>query len=153
MESIMIEVKDVVQAKRFELVDADEKVRVSIGLDENGNATMQFLDQNDKVRVRVGSEKNGQSSITLHDSDGEARVVSMVAENGSSFFFMYDKQGVTRVQVETGSADITTLIIGGKNKKPLVKASIDSHDGVYEQGNVSLYDSAGKLLAKTPQTF
>lgn len=149
----MDEVKEVVKAKEFQIVDDEGVARITIGLDKDGNSTMKFLDNNQKVRVSVGASKNGPASISLADSDGETRVLSMVAESGSSYLFMYDRQGVTRVQVETGSADITTVILGGKNKKPLIKASIDSSDSTYEQGSLSLYDSKGKLMHKAPSNF
>lgn len=149
----MSDIQDVVKTREIQLVDGEGKARIRLGLDDSDNATMQFLDSHEIVRVKVGCETKGPASIALSDSDGEARVVAMVAENGSSYLFMYDKQGVTRVQVETGSADITTVILGGKNKKPLLKATVDSTEDAYEQGSVSLYDSNGNLLSKMPQSF
>lgn len=149
----MSDIQDVIKTRELQLVDSEGRPRIHLGLGDSDNATMQFLDRNEKVRVKVGCEAKGPASISLCDCDGEARIVAMVAENGSSYLFMYDKQGVTRVQVETGSADITTVILGGKNKKPLVKATVDSPADSYELGNVSLYDSNGKLLLKMPQSF
>lgn len=149
----MDEIKDIVKAKEFQLVDDEGNTKVTIGLDDNGNSSMKFMDKNQKVRVSVGSSQNGPASISLSDSDGETRILSMVAENGSSYLFMYDRQGVTRVQVETGSKDITTVILGGKDKKPLIKASLESQEGNYEKGSLSLYDSMGKLLHKSPNSF
>lgn len=149
----MSEVKDVVKAKHIELVDDDGKTRVSIGVDQDGNANMKFIDQNEQVRVSVGASNKGPASISLADNNGQTRVSTLVAENGSSYLFMYDRHGVTRIQVETGSADITTVILGGKDKKPLVKSAIESTEDNQEQGAVSLYDSKGKLLFKAPQNF
>ena len=149
----MDEVKDVLRARKIELVDDDGKTRVSIRLDKDGNSNMQFIDDKGQVRVSVGASDKGPASISLSDCDGQTRVSAMVAENGSSYLFMYDRQGVTRVQVETGSTDITTVILGGKDKKPLFKSTIESVDENTEQGAITLYDSKGKLLFKAPQSL
>ena len=145
--------KEVLKVKELQITDEDGNPRITLGLDDNGNSSMKFIDSNKTARVTVGSDNKGPSSISLADSDGETRILAMVAENGSSYLFLYDRQGVTRLQVEVGSADITTIVVGGKNKKPLLKSGVDSPDGLYEQGSMSLYDSNGNMLSKAPQKY
>jgi hypothetical protein len=71
---------DKISVREFELVDKDNKRRVSIKVEESGEVVFRMLDNKETIRVKLGANtdehvlaKKGGSSLTLLGKDGKKR--------------------------------------------------------------------------------
>ena len=68
----MSDIPGVIQAKAFQLVDDNGKVRAELGMNE-GHPELKLVDDNGKVRAELGMNE-GHPELKLLDSEGESRL-------------------------------------------------------------------------------
>ena len=130
-------VPDLVNARRFELVDAAGKVRAVLGLEPDGSPTLDLFDPAgrmraflklgpdgspglalcdaaQKLRARMVLPSDGRPSLELRDAAENSRATLRLTEEGSPYLALRDKAGATRAvlgvtSLETiGTAEVTT---------------------------------------------
>ncbi len=99
------EVPEVIRAKRFELVDADGRVRAALGLGR-GQPVLAFADTGGKARVLLALSDDGTPGLGLADGDGEVRAVLRVRGDGSPSLELREEHEQTRATLEvSGDGD------------------------------------------------
>ena len=86
--------QDVIQARRFELVDDSGTVRGILACDRSSGApTCTLLDGKGVTRVTVGLAWNDMPSIQLSAEDGTARVALIARPEGNGMVLVVDEHG------------------------------------------------------------
>jgi len=84
----------VVRAQRFELVDAQGRVRIDLGMGVDGSTPcVRLLDGQDQPRIRLSLRPDGGPILGLGDEKGQPRAVLRVTADGSSILGLFDDKG------------------------------------------------------------
>lgn len=76
---------DVVKARRFHMVDGDNRVRAELGIDADGSAGLFLRDADGRVHGTLIHDDD-QTALYLHDSEGTIRVgAAQFAHGGGGF--------------------------------------------------------------------
>lgn len=75
--------EDVVRARRFELVDAQGRVRAEIAIDDDGAAGLFVRDDAGRLRASVSYDE-AQSAMYLWDANGHIRVGAALYSHGGA---------------------------------------------------------------------
>lgn len=73
-----------IEVEEFRLVDQDGRVKVRIGLADEGAVNLRFFDGSDGVRVQIGLGKNGIPLIGMLNGNGAPAIMLGAAEDGES---------------------------------------------------------------------
>ena len=119
-------VQEVVRAKRFELVDAEGRVRIEIGMggvDRRWQTPgVRLLDQKGNVRATLEVYPQGHPNLTLRDEKGEVRAMLALAFDDSPVIWMYDEKGKTRAVGGLGSDGSPILTLRDKEGEAIWSA-------------------------------
>ncbi|MEQ8853015.1 hypothetical protein [Gimesia sp.] len=110
------EIKEVIQAEEFQLVDAQGNVRARLGFVE-GEPYLQFIDSQGCERIKIGISADepgirilnsdastqaaigaidtGQTGIMLCDETGTLGMTMLIDQNRESHIKIYDQEGET----------------------------------------------------------
>jgi hypothetical protein len=87
-----------IRAKRIEIVDASEKVRILMAENDRGNVSMTFLDPDGKTRLQVAMTPDGRSqSIVFRDTQGRSRITLGSDSDGKPALNMGDERSESRM--------------------------------------------------------
>jgi hypothetical protein len=115
---------EVVQAQRFELVDAQGRVRGEIGMGADGRAPSLVLrGEKGEMRAMLALGSEGNSALALMDGKGETRAALSLLPDASPYLVLTDGQGKTR-------AGLAVLADGGPG--------------------LMLYDKGGTVMWRAP---
>jgi len=76
--------EDVVRARRFELVDFHERTRAALYM-EGGQPMLGLQDEDEKLRVMVSINREGNPTLLFRGVDGKDRIRLSAFENGTGF--------------------------------------------------------------------
>lgn len=86
-------VMNIVQAKRFVLVDENGKIRgIFDAMENNGNPTFLLQDKNGTPRADLLLLKDGSPALRMWDKAGNGRVIVTLKPDGSPDLRMFDKK-------------------------------------------------------------
>lgn len=95
--------QDVVRARRFELVDHEDRVRAKLEADVTseyeGPVGLTILDAQGEARVRLLAGSDSSAQLTFSDSQGEMRATLMVFDDGTPGLSLFDNTGCERVNM------------------------------------------------------
>ena len=86
----------VLQAQRFELVDANGAVLARLGVESDGRQGLSVLDPTGQVRTSIGLAPNGSSTVVLRDFQSPRLGLSTNVD-GSAALIILDQGGQPRV--------------------------------------------------------
>lgn len=109
--------EDVVRAKRFVVVDVNDKPRASLAVDSDGTKLTLF-DKNGKVRVCLGVIEDGPPALFLYDENEKNRVGLGIIEDGPGLV-LSDERGNVRASLGVGK-NAQELRFFNDNKKTSV---------------------------------
>jgi hypothetical protein len=132
--------EDVVKARKFMLVDVNDKTRALLAVDEKG-VMLGLLDENGKPRVCLTVDKEGPQ-LTLRDENNKPRAALLLFDIGSGLT-LDDGNGETCVMLHAGK-DEALLSLYDKNGKGLL--TVDKKDGP----KMRLADENGKVVWQAP---
>lgn len=82
---------DKISVREFELVDKDNKRRVSIKVEESGEVVFRMLDNKETIRVKLGASTEGAGLVMLNDNTDPG--VHVLAKKGGSSLTLLGKDG------------------------------------------------------------
>lgn len=84
------------EANAFVLKDQDGVERASLGLREDGGATLSLTDGNGRARLRLAVLPDGSPGVSLLDADGESRAILGLLDDGTTTLVFADRGSVAR---------------------------------------------------------
>lgn len=127
--------EEVIRAKRFELVDDNDKIRALIDTGQKEHVALSFFGKDEQERATVGVMPDGFASFVLQDENGteiikattgsgpsdsvivikdeneQSRIQAGVSKDGGTALSLTDKDGNVRVQISVDSEGIPTLTL------------------------------------------
>jgi hypothetical protein len=85
---------DKISVREFELVDKDNKRRVSIKVEENGEVVFRMLDSKETIRVKLGAGEDGSGLVLLNDNTDPG--VHMLSKKDGGKLTLLGKEGKKR---------------------------------------------------------
>jgi hypothetical protein len=138
-------VPDVVQARRFEVVDAAGRVRATLGVStEEGKARLVLFDAAGKGDAWLEVSPHGMPSLMLFDPMGKGRAFLEVVLPGSPSLTLSDAAG-QRAALTVLPNGIPRLVLFDAAEKQRAALEV-LPDG---RPDLELYDAAGKVIWKT----
>ena len=138
-------VPQVVRAQKFELVDGQGKVRVSLSILADGAARLDMLDKDAKSRAALRLWPDGSPRLDMVDKDGKKRMMLGVMDDG--------RPGLTLTR---GVRDRGGLVLGFTTPD-IPSLALSSADGFVRTdltvtpgggARVTLYDEKGHVRAE-----
>ena len=87
---------EVIQAQRFELVDAEGQVRGRLTVASSTGPALLLYDEDGSVRARLWLSLDGSPSLNLYDTDGRGGVSAFPGTDGNPGVCLRDKEGTLR---------------------------------------------------------
>ena len=84
------------QASAFTLKDQEGVERASLGLRDDGGASLTLTDQNGRARLRLAVLPDGSPGVSLLDADGESRAILGLLDDGTTTLVFADRGSVAR---------------------------------------------------------
>ena len=106
--------RDVVEARKFVLVDANDKAIAELGAAQGG-AGLVLTDSAGKPRAALVLTKSGEPGLKLYDGGGVVRAALVVGNDGRSGLAMYDAEGRNRAALATSQQGATALLLFDRN--------------------------------------
>ena len=147
---------EVIQAQRFELVNAEGEVRAVLGLLLADKPSLVLNDEKGTLLAMLCVGFDGSPGLALYDEKGTMRVgVSLML--GSPLITLYDEEGTGRAGLSLfpdGSPSITLHDEKGKVRAALGTTSLEAtRTGAMEkraESSLVLFDKDGKVLGEAP---
>ena len=138
----MSDIRDVVQAKAFQLVDDDGSVRAEMKLSEDGSPEFVLRDQYGQDRL-VARIDGFSASLSLSNQDGQARFDVSVDESGDPSLSLRDHGGKPRLSASLDESGRPSLDLRDQDEQPRLSVSLDrtGQPGLYlrdDRGQKSL---------------
>jgi len=137
----------VVRAQRFELVDAQGRVRIDLGMGVDGSTPcVRLLDGQDQPRIRLSLRPDGIPALTLLGEKGETRAELSLGADGGPILGLGDEKGQPRAVLRVtadGSSILGLFDDKGKGGAGLAVLS----DG---RASLGLSDDKGKVIWRAP---
>ena len=134
---------EVVKAKRFEVVDAQGRVRAALGFTEDGKQVLNLSDEAENVRASLRLAPDGSPVLGMRDAAGKAQIMLAMTKEGQ-MLGMSDGAGNLQAQLFAQSDGQSALILHDQNN-PRAILALES-DGP----SLKLYDKDGKVAWKAP---
>ena len=83
----------VVRAQRFELVDAEGRVRGALAFSPDGSPALVFTGAEGKSAAALGVLTGSRPNLMLADKKGKPRAVLTLLTDGTPAFVLWDKEG------------------------------------------------------------
>jgi hypothetical protein len=98
-------IPDVVQAKRFQVVNGNGKVLVDIGpFGDKDHSVVAIFDRKGVLRASIGITDSDNAAVVAYDHTGTVRTASVAVESGTfkgnSGHFVYDENGALRTSID-----------------------------------------------------
>ena len=87
---------EVIRAQRFDLVDAEGRVRGRLSIASSSGPALLLYDQEGGVRARVWLSLDGSPTLNLYDTDGRGGVSAFPGTDGNPGVCLRDKEGTLR---------------------------------------------------------
>jgi hypothetical protein len=84
------------QANAFVLKDHEGVERASLGLRDDGGASLALTDMNGRPRLRLAVLPDGSPGVSLLDADGESRAILGLLDDGTTTLVFADRGSVAR---------------------------------------------------------
>lgn len=128
-------VPEVMQAKRFEMVDDAGKVRAVLGMGEQGDEGLALMNARGVIRAALLLQEDSPR-LSLADTTGRVRTSLLVQADNTPALGMTDAQGKRRVELAVGKDAATAFNICDASEKPRIGLSLHPDGGSY----ISLVD-------------
>jgi hypothetical protein len=143
------ELKNIIVAHEFHLVDEEGRDRWVLNLSKDGEPTVTFVNQNGWAPMAIGINKEGLPffnmvlepnrkggpSLIMMDSQMKSRALLGLSEEGEPHLSLLDETGQKRLAL--GSAEFTNPLTGLPEKRPC--------------SSIVLFDEDGKVLWSAPE--
>ncbi len=137
---------DVVRAQRFELVDAEGRVRALLAMSLDGRPGLAFLDEKGEGRAGLVLGTDGPT-LELWDKKGKLRARLAVHPDLGPALTLHDEQGVMRAGLLAGTDGRPGLAFLDEKGKPLTLLGV----GVDAGGKgLVLLDEKGETIWRAP---
>lgn len=140
------EVQDVVRTRKLELVDGEDRVRVSLQEHDRGFITMRFFDLSGHLKMNIGLGADGVPNVSLCHGDALPRIMMTAGNDGSSQIAVFagdfeNTKGTDRQRFDFYmQADGTgRLQFFADDGQPIVTLGMAQNNGAlcfYKDGNV-----------------
>lgn len=90
---------DVVRARRFELVDAEGRMRAALGFLVTGDPALRLFDAAGNTQAQLSVDDEGNLALVLCDAAEKPRASLMVLDDGVPGLFLYDAAGEEQAQL------------------------------------------------------
>lgn len=87
---------EVIRAQRFDLVDAEGRVRGRLSIASSSGPALLLYDENGTVRARLRLSLDGSPTLDLYDTDGRGGVSAFPGTDGNPGVCLRDKEGTLR---------------------------------------------------------
>jgi hypothetical protein len=84
------------EANAFTLKDQEGVERASLGLRDDGGASLTLTDGNGRARLRLAVLPDGSPGVSLLDADGESRAILGLLDDGTTTLVFADRGSVAR---------------------------------------------------------
>jgi len=138
------ESRDVVRAKRFELVDDDGRVLAKISPSSDGAGAISTRDRNGAELIRLGATEGGKGTIATYDGDG--KVLSRLAHSSEGGTFELYNRNEARILFLGPYHDGGSICVHDQGGTPMISIVRDD-DG---EGAVIATNRARKVTAVWP---
>jgi len=137
-------VAQVVRAQRFEVVDAEGRVRVLLSMGPDGQVpSLTLHDEKGDIRACLWTHPDGSTSLTLCDEKGATRASLSTHTDGSPILMLHDEKGATRASLGTHPDGRPILML--HDEKGEVRASLWTPP--HGSPSLSLHDTKGDIRA------
>ena len=102
--------RDAVEARKFVLVDANDKAIAELGAAQGGSGLV-LMDSAGKPRAALVLTKAGDPGLKLYDGGGVVRAALVVGNDGRSGLAMYDAEGRNRAALATSPQAAPALLL------------------------------------------
>lgn len=128
-----------VVAQGLYLVDANGLARASVQL-EGSQAAQTLYDDQGRVRVRLGLTEQGSPTLTLCDDKEVIRAQVYLKPSGEPRIGMADASGKLRIKIYMDDGGEPTIALAAQDGKPRTELTI-----VAEKGELKLRDDDGTV--------
>ncbi len=136
---------NVVRARRFELVDEEDRVRAQLIPGANDAVELSFVEGGDTVRLSLGLNLEGTAVVDLRDESGSTRARLAVESSGTpTIFSIRDATNRIRAQIAMHEdAEGISLFLGDWTGDPRV------HIAAFTNGfaEIALVDKDGNTVS------
>jgi hypothetical protein len=113
------EVHNVLRTRELRLVDKNGRDCAVLDSSEDGAVTLTFLDSQNKVRTSIGVNENGQAVLALGRGNGGPSISMSVDAEGRVVVEGVDTESVVRFRLELkGNGSHTELSFNEKHRQP-----------------------------------
>ena len=114
---------DIISAKRFNLIDDNEKVRASLCFEENGYPAIAFLDLDQKVLSYFALTKSGPM-IVFRDSDKRSRMMINLDKEGEPSIIFFGKNKNPNLALTVSNTNEPVITLYDYNKTPRMMMTV-----------------------------
>ena len=131
----------IIQAERFEVVDARGEVLACFGIYEGLPIAMVLFDDKGSSRIVISMLPTGEAHIALHDKKENPRVVIVASEpGGTNGIAITDQAGRTRIHLTMTD---TLALLGFSDTKSVPRVEIGLKDN---RPRISMFAANGDLI-------
>ena len=135
--------KKVVSGSEFRLVDDNGKLRSLMTVDKNGDLLFTMLDAQEKVRMTQSVGNDGSSAVVLSAADGKPRMSLTSDSKQPGAFTVFDSKGDAAAVLAIGSDDFPMLTLNRDKNSVLTGITKDG------KGLIAMSDGAGQYFSVT----
>lgn len=81
---------EVIQARSFEVVDDEGRVRAALRIVPDGSPSLLFLDAHGKPRALLNTDPDGAAGLALYDAGGKPRALLSIFPDGTPVLGLFD---------------------------------------------------------------
>lgn len=138
--------QDLVQARKFELVNKDGRVVARLESDPGGFANLSTFDPQGKVLVQVWRNLAGAGGVFLFDSDGKKTLELTSTPGGGGSLAINNNAEHQICVINRNALNAGTMRLLNANGKIIMNVASDSNSA----GAIVTYDGDGKQTARMP---
>jgi hypothetical protein len=133
-----------IEAQRLVLKDKTGKPRITLGVDDDGQAVISMIDADGTERLGLKVDNHSTPSVLLRDKAGKARLQLTARTDGSAFVGVLDQNQTPRIAIETESHGNARLVLSNPKQQPQIELMSSA-----QANTVRLYDESGKVRIQT----
>jgi hypothetical protein len=131
-------VHEVVEARRFVLLDTEGNSRAVISVDADDASRIVLQDPDGRERLRLSLLADGSTGMAFADRQGQSRAVLGLLPDETSTLVFADRLGQTRAVLGLSPDESTTLLFADRAGNTRVEIDVDANGSpavsVYERG-------------------
>ena len=120
----MPDIPDVIQARAFQVMDDEGRVRAELKTTADGEPSFALFDTDGQIRL-CAELNEGCPVLTLNDQEGQTLLEASVAENGGTELALRDKDGRTLLQAYVASYGRAGLCLSDQDDRPRIDAFVN----------------------------